>query len=196
MNAVKLRITFIASIVLGIAAIGALIYYAGRYLESETSKTVHAKIDAELSSQDLERLKNLRKVLDDNKESVEKAAQIVSDSKQYQYQDQIVSDINAYAAKSGVQVNGYDFGTIEVAGKPSAPTSSTTTKLPTVAGVKSISVTLTLSSPLPYDNYLRFIKEIENNLTKMQISGIDIVPDADNANNISNPSVVLIVYTR
>jgi hypothetical protein len=191
MNAVTLRNILIASIVLSLAGIGAVIYYASGYLASEVSETVHTRIKADLSKNDLDRLKILEKVLENNKASVEKAAQIVSDSKKYEYQDQIVSDINTYAVKTGVSVTGFDFGDAFA-----TSTRSSAQKTPAVTGVKSISVTLTLGSPMPYDNYLRFIKAVEQNLTKMQVAGINITPDEQSPGAISNPSVVLIVYVR
>jgi hypothetical protein len=191
MNAVVLRNLLIASIVVALGGIGAVIYYATGFLHSEVTQTVHTRIKADLSQNDLDRLKSLEKVLQNNHASVEKAAQIVSDSQKYQYQDQIVSDINTYAIKTGVSVTGFDFGDAFA-----TSTKSTTQKTPTVTGVKSITATLTLASPMPYDNYLRFIKAIEKNLTKMQVSGINITPDEEHPGQVSNPSVVLIVYVR
>jgi hypothetical protein len=191
MNAVTLRNLLIGGIVALLGGVGALIYFASGYLDSQVKETVHRQIDAELSLNDLDRLQRLEKVLQDNRASVDQAAQIVSDSKQYTYQDQIVSDINAYAAKTGVSVTGFDFG--DAFAKASR---SNTEKLPQVSGVKSISATLTLASPMDYDNYLRFVKAIETNLTKMQVSGINMTPNEEQPGQISNPSVVLIVYVR
>jgi len=190
MNAVVLRNLLIVGIIIALGGVGALIYYASDFLEKEVTQTIHTGIDAELSHDDLARLKALEKTLKANSASVEKAAQIVSDSKQYQYQDQIVNDINAYAAQTGVSVTGYDFG------NAFATTGRSTQKTPEIKGLKSISVTLTLDSPMPYDSYLRFVKAIERNLTKMQVSGINITPDEKNIGDISNPSVILVVYVR
>lgn len=192
MNAVKLRALLLACVILVLGATGTLIYFASAYLQNETTTTVHAKIDAELSSQDVDKLKNLEKVLNTNASSIQKADQIVSESKQYEYQDQIVNDINAYATKTGVKVMGYDFGTTATT---TTPTTATPAAL-TVSGIKTLNVTLTLESPMPFDNYLRFVKAIENNLTKMQVSGINITPDDKDSSKIANPSVILIVYVR
>ena len=190
MNAIVLRNILIVGVILAIGGVGALIYYANGFLDDEVTQTIHTKIDADLSRDDLARLKALEKTLKTNEASVEKAAQIVSDSKQYQYQDQIVNDINAYANQTGVSVTGFDFGDAFT----TAP--KATKQTPQIKGVKTISVTLTLASPMPFDNYLRFVKAVERNLTKMQVSGINITPDEKNMNNISNPTVVLIVYVR
>lgn len=192
MNAVKLRALLLISIVLVLGGTITVIYFASAYLQSETTTTIHAKIDAELSGQDVDKLKNLEKVLNTNASSIQKADQIVSESKQYEYQDQIVNDINAYAAKTGVKVMGYDFGTVATTTTPATTVPAT----PTVSGIKTLNVTLTLQSPMPFDNYLSFVKAIENNLTKMQVSGINITPDDKDSSKIANPSVILIVYVR
>jgi len=189
MNAVRLRNLMLVGIGLIVILIGVTIYYASSFLRAETIKTVHTKIDAEFSASDLERLKMLQKVLRDDQNSVEKAEQIVSASKQYQYQDQIINDINSYAAKTGVKVTAYDF-----AAATRAPLNGT--KQPAVSGIKTITVNLTLQSPMPFDDYFRFIKAIEQNLTKMQVSGINLTPDAKDINSVANPGIALTVYVR
>lgn len=189
MNAVRLRNLMLIGIGLIVVLIGLTIYYASSFLRAETIKTAHTKIDAELGARDLERLKKLQKILRDNETSVQKAEQIVSASKQYQYQDQIINDINSYAAKTGVKVTAYDFISTTSA-------SSRSTKQPAVSGVKTITVNLTLQSPMLFDDYLRFIKAVEQNLTKMQVSGINLTPDAKDINSVANPGIALTVYVR
>lgn len=186
MNAIKLRNFLLAGIGLVIIMIGVTIYYASTFLHDETTKSVHTEIDAEVSAHDLDRLKSLQKILDADQDSVHKAEQIVAATQQYQYQDQIINDINSYAQQTGVEITAYNFG---ATGQPAAAQSK-------VAGVKTISASITLKSPLPFDNYLRFLKAIEQNLTKMQISGINITPDPTDINGVVNPSIGLIVYVR
>jgi len=189
MSAVQLRNALLATLGLMIIGTGVVIYYASGFLQTEVTKSVHANIDAETVGQDVERLKNLASILQQNQTSVEKAAQIVADTKLYQYQNQIITDINSYAQKTGVEVTVYDFGATD---KPAA----NAPKLPAIPGVKSISANLTLASPMPYDNYLKFIKAIEQNLTKMQISGVNLAPDPADKNNITNPGIVLTIYVK
>jgi len=73
----------------------------------------------------------------------------------------------------------------------------TTTKTNTSStGLKSIAATITLRNPVPYRNYLTFLKLIEQNLTKMQITDVSIVPDKDDPNLINNPVIGLEVYIK
>ena len=171
-------------IVLLVAGIGAGSYLMHIKLVGYVTNVDHTKIDTELSEQGIENAKKLRRTLDDNRESVARAAAIVADTKYYEYQDQIVQDISSYAAASGLTVLGFDF------------TTSTSAKATAITGVKAVVATISLSSPVNYDNYLQFLKLIERNLTKMQITQLDISNDLKNPGGVNSPVITLEVYVR
>lgn len=171
-------------IVLLVAGIGAGSYLMHMKLVGYVTNVDHTKIDTELSEQGIENAKKLRRTLDDNRESVARAAAIVADTKYYEYQDQIVQDISSYAAASGLTVLGFDF------------TTSTSAKATAITGVKAVVATISLSSPVNYDNYLQFLKLIERNLTKMQITQLDISNDLKNIGSVNSPVITLEVYVR
>ena len=171
-------------IVLLVAGIGAGSYLMQMKLVGYVTNVDHTKIDTELSEQGIENAKKLRRTLDDNRESVARAAAIVADTKYYEYQDQIVQDISSYAAASGLTVLGFDF------------TTSTSAKATAITGVKAVVATISLSSPVNYDNYLQFLKLIERNLTKMQITQLDISNDLKNIGSVNSPVITLEVYVR
>lgn len=153
-------------------------------LASQVTETDHAKIDADLSQTELQRAKTLQTYLENNKAAIEKANAVVSETKTYQYQNQIVNDIESYASKAGVTILGYSFPQDTTAAKPDA------------TGLKSVSATLTLQTPVSYVNYLRFLKYIEQNITKMQITSLSLAPDTADANNIKDTAITLKVYVR
>ena len=171
-------------IVLLVAGIGAGSYLMHMKLVGYVTNVDHTKIDTELSEQGIENAKKLRRTLDDNRESVARAAAIVADTKYYEYQDQIVQDISSYAAASGLTVLGFDF------------TTSTSAKATAITGVKAVVATISLSSPVNYDNYLQVLKLIERNLTKMQITQLDISNDLKNIGSVNSPVITLEVYVR
>jgi len=146
----------------------------------------HLSIDSELNEQGIENAKRLRRTLDENSESVNRAASIVADTKYYEYQDQIVRDITSYASASGLTVLGFDF----------SPTAKATVKTKPVKGVNKVVASLTLQNPVPYNDYLRFLKLIERNLTKMQVTQLDISNDLKTPGAISSPVMTLEVYVR
>lgn len=191
-NAVIFSRLLIGLMVLLIAAGGAVFYYGGQFLQQAAIETNHETIDAEISSQDVARLKQLESELNQKQDVVARTKQIIAESQQYQYQDQVIQDINAYAARTGVSVTGYDFEDTSKSARSAVKDSTA----PTLTGVKAITATVNLDAPVNYTNFLLFLKAIEQNLTKMQVTGVNVTPDADDLNAVSNPSVGIRVYVK
>ena len=92
--------------------------------------------------------------------------------------------MNRYAQLAGVTILGFEFPII-----PTTAQKATT-------GPKSIAATVTLQNPVEYTNYLKFLRLIEQNLTKMQITDITVAPDTKVPGQINNPVIGLQVYVR
>lgn len=183
-DAVFLSYLFIGLIVILLIGAGVGGWQLQKLLTAEYVAADHAKIDARISADQLQKAHNLQVYLESHKADVEKAAAVVAETKTYQYQNQIVEDVNRYADIAGVTVLGFDFP---------LQTTGTASK---AKGVKTIQANVTLQNPVAYDSYLRFLKLIEQNLTKMQITDISITPDPKVAGRINNPVVGLQVYVR
>ena len=162
----------------------------GYFLHQQLSRYVlevdHLKIDSDINEQGIANAQRLRTVLTENEDNVDRAASIVADTKYYQYQDQIVRDITSYASAANLTVLGFDFTT-------AAPGKTSTS---TVKGLKTINATISLQSPVPYTNYLKFLKLIERNLTKMQVTQLDISNNLKTPGGISSPVMMVEVYVR
>ncbi len=191
LNAVTFQWGLLVAIIILIAVTGAGFYYASDFLKSAATETSHAHTNAAIALQNASRLRMLETELESKKEVVERAQQIVAESQQYQYQDQIVRDINEYASRNRVSIIGFSFES-ESATTPAPPGARSTE----IQGVKIINATITLTNPVNYNDFLRFLKSIEQNLTKMQITGINMSPDNSNLANITSPTIGLQVYTR
>ena len=174
----------IGSIILLVIGVGTGSWLMQGALSSQVVETDHAKIDADLSRTELQRAKTLETYLETNKAAIEKANTVVSETKTYQYQNQIVNDIESYASKAGVIILGYSFPQETTAARPDA------------TGLKSVSATLSLQTPVNYTNYLKFLKYIEQNITKMQIENLSLAPDPANPNTIKDTAITLKVYVR
>lgn len=159
-------------------------YVLHQKLSGYVMEVDHLKIDSEINEQGIANARKLRKVLEENGESVDRAADIVADTKYYVYQDQIVKDISAYASAANLTVLGFDFST------------SASAKASNVKGIKTVVATISLNSPVPYDNYLRFLKLIERNLTKMQVTQLDISNDLKTPGAVNSPIITLEVFVR
>lgn len=184
-DAVLLSRLLIALISLVLVGAGVGGWQLQSFLAAERAATDHANIDATISSDELQKASNLRVYFESHKLEVEKATTVVAETKTYQYQNQIVEDINRYASIAGVTILGFDF--------PLQTTASPAAKL---QGAKTMQASVTLQNPVPYENYLRFLKLIEQNLTKMQITEITITPDKKAAGQINNPTIGLQVYVQ
>lgn len=156
---------------------------------------------ASKSGKDVDELKKLQQYLADNKPTVDRAKAITSEAgTAYTYQDIIYQDVNTYAAKTGVKVAGYTFSDIATApGATSAPPATSTTPTPAAnpaaAGIKSTTASITLAGDNKYENIMNFIHYIENNLTKMQLSGVSL-SKAKEGNNITVSSLTIEVYLK
>jgi hypothetical protein len=192
-NAVTFRYLLVGCLVVMAMLFGAGFYLGSQVLEERALAADHAKTDATLRAEDVAQLKRLEAELENKQDIVKRAQQIVSESRFYQYQDQIVHDINTYANVAGVHVSGYNFESQTGSSRSSRSSGSSA---PNVPGVTAITATLRLTSPVPYTNFLRFLKAVEQNLTKMQVTGVNMTPDGDNRHMVNNPTVGLIIYVR
>ncbi|HYG83385.1 MAG TPA: hypothetical protein VD907_00725 [Verrucomicrobiae bacterium] len=192
MTAVAFRRVLLGSLLLLILLAALGYYLLGTMLTEAARDSMQKKIDATVGRSDLEQLQRMETYLRDHQDIVKRASEIVAESKEYQYQNQIIDDINTFARRSGVTVTGFSFDT------NTAPTTGSGQAAPRVApgGLKIVPVTITLQNPLPYTNFLRFLKSIEQNLTKMQVTGVSLSPDTENAARITNPTIGLEVYVR
>ncbi len=217
LNAVTLKYILIVGIIPLIGASAFVVYTLFGTLEQKSKEASHAAIDSEVGTQNIDHLQDLATELSKNKDVATRAASIVADSRQYRYQDQIVNDINTYAKAAGVTILGFDFSETAGSGSSesgsgstpsdsSAATGSSTTgqtattpqstQAPAAAsGLKTVNASIQLDSPIPLTNFLIFLKYIEQNVTKMQITGVTLTP-ADNPSLISNPTINITVYTR
>lgn len=190
LNSITMNWVLIGSIVLLVGAAGVGYYYGSKFLKDMAQRTDHAKTDATIAAENLAQLQRLETEMKKKQEVILRAQQIVAQSSQYRYQDQIVQDINTFAGRADVAVTGYDFG------DPSKTKSSSEQSVPNIKGLKLITANIQLATPVNFDNFLRFLKAIEQNLTKMQITGVNMTPDTENVNAISNPTVGLQIYIR
>lgn len=188
LSASGLRFILSASLFV-IAFIGVVIFWiADGQLSRVATDVSHVVVDANASENNLSTLEKIKTELATEQDVVTRAGSIVADSQSYQYQDQIVTDLNNFANKAGIDITNIDFSASKVA----APAAKATV---TPSGVKSISVVVTLKNPVNYNNLLRFIESTEQNLTKMQISRIGLSKGATGS-DITSDVLTIEVYVK
>ncbi len=184
MTATKLRLVLLGLIALLLIGFSTGAWWMQTLLADQVRQTDHIKIDADISTTELQQLKSLDKQLIGEQDIVSRAKQIAASTEQYRYQDQVVSDISDYAARYGIGVSTFDFSAAQSA-KPTAA----------VGGAKKTAFRLILRGPIPYITFLRFLQDVEKNLTKIQVTSLTLSPDKD-PNNIAKPNLGLEVYLK
>ena len=195
MTAQKLRLLLLVGIALLIVLSAVGFWFAHKQLVSFAEQVRETTAVANASTQDLANLQALKTKLAEDADTVERTKSIVADSQHYAYQDQIIKDINKYENRAGITITGYTFNAATGGTSTPAPSAAATAGTPAVAGLKSVSVSIAIKSPVKYSNIMNFIHAIEQNLTKMQLAGISITKDAQ-SDNVTANSLNVEVYTR
>ena len=193
LNASIARIVLSLLLLIILSAMVGLVIFAYSFL-SKTSEEV-GKMQTEAIAVDakIQSLLASKSQLDRNSDTVKKAKNIVSESKLYQYQNQIIQDLNTYADRTGILIKAFSFQNEPTTSTKTATSSKRTSTNP--AGVKSTFVSIQLGDHIDYTKFLHFLSLIEKNVTRMQLSGVSISRGANN-HEISIQSLEVKVYTR
>ena len=193
LNASIARIVLSLLLLIILSAMVGLVIFAYSFL-SKTSEEV-GKMQTEAIAVDakIQSLLASKSQLDRNSDTVKKAKNIISESKLYQYQNQIIQDLNTYADRAGIPIKAFSFQNEPTTSAKTATSSKRTPASP--AGVKSTFVSIQLGDHIDYTKFLHFLSLIEKNVTRMQLSGVSISRGANN-HEISIQSLEVKVYTR
>lgn len=194
LNAILLRRILIVSLVfISLFGIG-IFSYSYSILSKFADETSQTASQAVASDDSLSDIAKMETSLKEEKDAVERASKIVAQSKSYQYQDQIISDLNGFANKAGVKITGISFNdgsaasSSNAASSTSTPTNSSATSAPST-GLKSTTASVTIENPVEYRSILNFIYLIEQSLTKMHISSVSLSHSSDGQEGTSRTSV-------
>lgn len=193
LNASIARIILSLLLLIILSAMVGLVIFAYSFL-SKTSEEV-GKMQTEATAVDakIQSLLASKSQLDRNSDTVKKAKNIVSESKLYQYQNQIIQDLNTYADRAGIPIKAFSFQNEPTTSAKVATSSKRKSTSP--AGVKSTFVSIQLGDYIDYTKFLHFLSLIEKNVTRMQLLGVSISRGANN-HEISIQSLEVKVYTR
>src|SRR5687768_3952967 len=100
MTATKLR--YILGGIIGLLTIVVIagIWFLQSFLNQQVVTTDHAKIDAEVSLQEAQKLRKLQTEMASMKDIVARTKQIAATTEQYGFQDQVISDLSVYAERN------------------------------------------------------------------------------------------------
>jgi Tfp pilus assembly protein PilO len=180
----KLRIILIAMMALLLVAGGVIFWYLRSQLVSFAHEVHEADIAAEESNANITQLQNLQRVLEENEVAINRADRLVLDSSLATYQDTLINEITTFAEKSGLKVSSFSFN-------PSGDSSAN------VAGIKTTTVTVTLSDSASYREIMEFMHYIEYSLIRMRTDGLAMTSGSSGSDkselNISSISLEVFI---
>ena len=159
-------------------------YYAQNWL-NQLAIEIGSTVSESTAGNDDQALKQLQDDIAKNQISANKASSIIASNQNYK--SLIVEDLNKYTSSTGVSMVKYEWNQSVPAG---------TTALAAIDGVSSDYITITLGNPVTFTNLMQFIKAIESNLPKMQITGINLSRDSNSANAVTVEPITIGVYTK
>lgn len=190
LTATKLRATLALSLLLITLVTSGGFYVVNRWLRSFATDVSHATADATASHTTISTLQQLQERLAANREVIQRANSIVAESQSYQYQDEIIQDLNNYASTAGISITNFNF---ETQGTADQQDTTSTQGITPPSGINSTLVSVTIQSPVNYDSLLRFFYSIEQNLTKMQITNISLTKSEG---EVASDDLTIEVYIR
>ena len=202
LTATNLRIILAVSLVV-ITAIGASGFtLAYNWLDGFAADASTVASHAAASESELQELSQTEKMLKTQHHAVERASKIAAESKSYQYQDQIINDLNDFARKAGITIADITFADNNAKGSSSSSSSSsskTGTSLPAIAGLKATTASVTVKNPVEYRKLLTFMYLVEQSLTKMRIANVDLsrsTAQGQPPDSITSNTLTIEVYLR
>ena len=202
-TAVRLRLTLLISLLLAVVIVIAGIVYTIGYLNSYAASVNQVVGQADVGDKNVTQLRKLTGELDKRPLDVARAEQVVAESKDYQYQNVIVEDLQALAKQSGLDIVSFNFAAAAAATPAPAaaatPGAAAAPAAPAASSLRSRTVDITLDQPANYTEVLRFIGYIEQNLTKMQIKGITLAgqeSSTESASSVSVNTITVEVYVQ
>ena len=206
---VKLRVILsLCLVVLCVVGVGLFTVGYGK-LKTFAASVQDVADQAQASQSSVQDLIATKQFLAQNSEAVDRASQLVAESKSYVYQDQIISDLNKYASEAGLSITNITFtdATTTAVGSSSSSTpapaaTGTPAGAPAAsaapAGVKSMTASVTIKNPTSYLSMLNFIHLVEQSLFRMQISqiGISASNDSSSQGQVSSDVLTIEVYVR
>ena len=201
---VNLRIILAILLILIFAGAIGIFMFGYSQIKTHIASAQEVAVKAQASQSSLENLRATKKILEENKSTVSRADHLVSESKSYVYQDQIINDINRHASEAGLSISNITFTDTKTTQVGKSSSSSTQTQAKTAnkgtapTGVKSMTATVSLKNPVNYDAMLNFVHLLEDSLFRVQVSqiGLSRNTDADKAGTVSSDILTIEVYVR
>lgn len=178
---------------LTIVLVAAVIFVGNNKLTGVATETARLKAEAEATKQQVATYEETKAKVESLDYVDELAAKVLPADKE---QSAILAEVSEFALRSGLTISQIAFN--DAPASQSAPANSTTpkTKVTTPNGVQVIPVTIEFTEGSQYNAVLDFLKTVEGNQRKMQVTDISITPDAEDRQLFSEVSVSMNLYAK
>ena len=186
------RILKLIMILLVIGVAGG-IYFADKQLESIATDTARLRAKVEIGDDQLSNYQATKQKVDSLSYVQELAGKVLPDE---QEQSLTVAEISQFALRARLTVEDITF--VDAAKTATTKNKSTDKKSKSTIpkGVSVIPMSVKFQDGSRYDYLLEFLKSVEDNRRKMQVTNISLTPDSDNRSLLKSVTVELNLYVR
>lgn len=174
---------------LTIALIVLVLFVGNKKLTGVAIETTRLKAEAEATKRQVATYEETKAKVESLDYVDELAAKVLPADKE---QSAILAEVSEFALRSGLTISQVAFS--DTSGSQQTKTPST--KAATPNSVQVIPVTIQFTEGSQYNAVLDFLKTVEGNQRKMQVTDISITPDADNRQIFSEVSVSMNLYAK
>lgn len=185
MTAKKMNVILKVMLVLMVVGVGAGLYFANKKLTNLAQSTSELKAKVEITEQQIKSYE-ITKAKITNLDYVDELASQVLPAQEDQ--STVVAELTQFGRQTGLSVARIEFLEAARAG--------TTKKAATPAGVSVTPVTISIAAGGSYQNLLSYLTLLENNRRRSQVSNINLAPDDENPNRLSEVTISLNLYTK
>jgi len=185
--ALKISLVAIAVIILS------GVFLADSKLSNLAVNTSKLKAEIEVTNKKLENYELTKVKIDELSYVKDLAAKILPQSED---QSVVVAELSDFAKRSNLTTGSISFVVDDtlVSKDPAAAAAAAKTKAPD--GVKIVPVKFTVSGSASYEDVLSFLKYIEQNRRKMQVTEISLTPDSENKGSLKEISISLNLFVK
>jgi hypothetical protein len=170
-------------VMIGLSAFG--FYYVQGELSTLATSIGDTISQTKLSGADSQIVETFKQEIAEAQQAADKASLLTTSVQNHQSQS-ITKDLDKYAADTNIKITGYDY---------TQPTNLSAPKL--TDGIVASYLTITLTNPVPFTNFMQFLRLIESNTPKMQITGISLKHSPGSpADTVTVEPLIIEIYTR
>lgn len=180
-------------IILLVIGVAGGIYYADKQLKSIATNTAKLRAQVEIGDKQLSNYQATKQKVDSLSYVQELAGKVLPDE---QEQSLTVAEISQFALRARLTVEDITF--VDAAKTATTKNKSTDKKSKSTIpkGVSVIPMSVKFQDGSRYDYLLEFLKSVEDNRRKMQVTNISLTPDSDNRSLLKSVTVELNLYVR